>query len=387
MILGDHMQAKDKVEKKQKKQINLKKGIIFLAFLISLLCGIIFYNYYGGRSKVYALENRLLPKEEFKISQAREVDLEEIITHNIKEGKKEEYQKQEMVLEYITKYRNNSHLPRGQMQVVQEGREGKQEIVTKKIYQDEELVEENQVSCKVTKAAVNKIVEIGTANFTNDYKVKIGDKLYVTSDRLTVRYEPKEQSQKIATLMKGDELKVLGIEEQWYQISSSSIVGYVKAESTTYQDTKKQQEEKNFIPKQNKTQLIANLSFEMPLNKPSGLSLEQFKTVLLDAKDTNQIFEKNAEYFYYIEKQYQINGIFVAAVGIHESSWGTSKIAKDKNNLFGYGAYDSNPYHGAYQFSNYSECIDLVARVFVKYYINPKGTNIYDDEKAMRNLL
>ena len=77
------------------------------------------------------------------------------------------------------------------------------------------------------------------------------------------------------------------------------------------------------------------------------------------------------------------NGLFVAAVGIHESAWGTSKIALQKHNLFGYGAYDSNPYNGAYQFTDYSECIDLIARVFVKYYLNPKGTSIYGGEQAL----
>ena len=105
--------------------------------------------------------------------------------------------------------------------------------------------------------------------------------------------------------------------------------------------------------------------------------------VLNDSKDTNKIFANNAEYFYYIEKQYNINGVFVAAVGIHESAWGTSKIAIEKKNLFGYGAYDSNPYNGAYNFSNYSECIDLISRVFVKYYLNPSGTSIYGGEKAI----
>ena len=71
------------------------------------------------------------------------------------------------------------------------------------------------------------------------------------------------------------------------------------------------------------------------------------------------------------------------AVGIHESAWGTSKIAIQKNNLFGYGAYDSNPYNGAYEFSDYSESIDLIARVFVKYYLNPNGTSIFGGEKAI----
>lgn len=269
------------------------------------------------------------------------------------------------------------------MQVIQEGREGKQQITIKKTYQNDELIAEEQVSSKVTKASVNKIVEIGTANYSSNYKVKVGDKLFVTSDRLSVMVEPNEQAQKIATLSKGTELKLLKIEGQWYQISSGSLTGYVKAESTTYLDANKKEEEKSDTSTtQNKAQLTANLNFHMALNKPSGLTLEQFKTILSDSKDTNKIFRNNAEYFYYIEKQYNINGVFVAAVGIHESAWGTSKIAREKNNLFGYGAYDSNPYNGAYSFSDYSECIDLIARVFVKYYINPKGTVIYGGEKA-----
>lgn len=124
------------------------------------------------------------------------------------------------------------------------------------------------------------------------------------------------------------------------------------------------------------------LSFNMALNCPSGFTLEQFKKALTDSRDKNKIFENNSDYFYYIEKQYNINGMFVAALGIHESAWGTSKIAMDKFNLFGYGAYDSNPYNGAYSFKTYSECIDLIARVLVKYYLNPAGSVIYDGQKA-----
>ena len=133
-----------------------------------------------------------------------------------------------------------------------------------------------------------------------------------------------------------------------------------------------------------KVTLLKNLSFGMNLNNPSGFSLAQFKKVLQgQAGDKNGIFAENAEYFYYAEKQYNINGIFVAAVGIHESAWGTSKIALQKNNLFGYGAYDSSPYNSAYTYNDYSQSIDLIARVFVKYYLNPKGTSIYGGETAL----
>lgn len=384
------MKAKDKIKKKQKpdRKMTLKSMITFLTFLIILLYIIIFYNYYFGRNKVYASETiSNHDKQEIKISNAQEIDLEKIIEQNAPKTQKEEYIVEEKELEYLTKYRNNKNIPKGKIQVVQEGREGKQQITTKKIYEEGELIAEEQVSCIVTKAAVNKIVEIGTSQYTSNYQVKVGDKLYVTSDRLSVMLEPNEQSQKIATLTKGNELKLLKMEKEWYKISCNSTIGYVKADSTTYIDNQPKEESQKpntmDTTPQSKAQLIRKLNFDMPLNQPSGLTLEQFKKVLCDDKDKNKIFEKNAEYFYYIEKQYQINGIFVAAVGIHESAWGTSQIAREKNNLFGYGAYDANPYNGAYHFSDYPESIDLMARVLVKYYINPKGTSIYGGEKAV----
>ena len=202
MVLGDNMNAKDK---KMHMKITLKNIITFLAFILSLLYIVIFYNYYFGRNHVYASEVVSNDIKEIKISEANSVNIEEMIAQNVQEGKKEEYSVEETTLEYITKYRNNSSLPKGQMQVVQEGREGKQEIITKRTYQNEELIEEQQVASKVTKASISKIVEIGTANYVSNYKVKVGDILYATSDRLAVMVEPNEQSQKIATLTKGNQ--------------------------------------------------------------------------------------------------------------------------------------------------------------------------------------
>ena len=376
------MKSKDKNKKDIK--ITLKNIIIIMFFIISILFLIIFYNFYFTKNDVYAKETSS-EIQDIKISNAKPFDIDSIIAENTKQEEKEEYITEDAELEYITKYQNNSSLPKGKMQVIQEGREGKQQITKKRVYRNEELVSEEQVSIKITKASINKIVEVGTGNYKNNYKAKVGDTLYVTSDRLSVMVEPNEESQKIATLFKNNELRILEINGEWYKISSTSTIGYVKSECTTNINPNSSYEEENnnvSTGGKSKTQLISNLSFDMQLNKPSGLTLEQFKKVLTDSKDVNKIFENNSEYFYYIEKQYNINGIFVASVGIHESAWGTSKIAKEKNNLFGYGAYDSNPYNGAYSFSNYSESIDLIARVFVKYYLNPKGTAIYGGEKA-----
>ncbi len=386
-MIGDNMKSKEKREKKVK--LTIKNIIYFLIFMVFILYAFLFYNLYFSKEVYATEENSDNRAEEVKISKAEEINLDEIITQNTNDGQKEEYEVKEEVLEYITKYRTNNDIPKGMVQVVQEGRQGVQEVTIKKTYKDEELINEEQVSQKVTKASINKIVEIGGGARKSNYTVKVGDTVYVTSDRLSVMAEPDENAQRVATLAKNDVLTVKEIKDTWYRIESGSTRGYVKAECTTYLNPNKQNEEETKAQQdtagensKSASELRSTLSFNMALNKPSGLSLEQFKKVLTDSKDKNNVFANNAEYFYYIEKQYNINGVFVAAVAIHESAWGTSKISLEKKNLFGYGAYDSNPYNSAYTFSDYSESIDLLARVFVKYYLNPKGTSIYDGETA-----
>ena len=121
----------------------------------------------------------------------------------------------------------------------------------------------------------------------------------------------------------------------------------------------------------------------MELNRTSGLTLNDYKKIFTNlSDDKNKIFQNNYTAFYNAEKKYNINGIFLASMAIHESGWGTSQIAKDKNNLFGYGSFDSSPYDSSYEFVDYAEGIETVAKSLVKYYLNPVGTKIYNNETA-----
>lgn len=361
------------------KKITIKKIILFFTSIIILLYILTFYNLYFLNNEIYAKETSI--EQEIKISNANKIDekdIEEKIKANINEPIEEIETKQEEI-EYITEYKTNNKLPKGTLQVIQEGRTGMQEVVIKKKYENGNVISEEQLSSKILKSSINKIVEVGSSSTIKKYDPQIGETAYVTSDRLSVMIEPKEDSQKIATLLKTDEITILEKNEYWYYINSKNSTGWVKKESIASNKNYEIQEE----VQNNNSNITKNINFDIQLNKPSNLSLEQFKQILTDSKDVNKIFSQNAEYFYYIEKQYNINGVFVAAVAIHESNWGTSNISKQKNNLFGYGAYDNSPYKSAYNFSNVSEGIDLIARVFVKYYLNPKGTKIYSNEKAM----
>lgn len=348
-----------------------KVVICMICLLIIIAIGLI-YTIYSNRSISYASSDKVKTTS-VHISNAEKVNIEEIIENNVQKNKEQIITEQEE-LEYITEYKNNKDLPIGVMQVQQEGRTGIQQITIKRTYDDQQEYQDELINSIIIKAPVNKIVEIGTAKNKVTYKITKGSNAYITSDRADIMREDTLDSSKITTLSKNTEIKVLDISDNWCKILVDGQVGWVKSENLTSLNPNESYPDK--------TNTVTKLEFNMALNKPSGLTLEQFQKVLTDSKDTNKIFSENAEYFYYIEKQYNINGLFVAAIGIHESAWGTSKIAQSKKNLFGYGAYDSSPYSSSYSFTSYSEGIDLIARVLVKHYLNPNGTAIYGNEKA-----
>lgn len=77
--------------------------------------------------------------------------------------------------------------------------------------------------------------------------------------------------------------------------------------------------------------------------------------------------------FIQAERRYGVNARYLCAHAVLESGWGTSRIARDKYNLFGFGAYDKNPYKYARSFDSFEQCIDVVAEYIARHYLNPNG--------------
>jgi uncharacterized protein YgiM (DUF1202 family) len=71
---------------------------------------------------------------------------------------------------------------------------------------------------------------------------------------------------------------------------------------------------------------------------------------------------------------YGVNALYLAAHAIHESAFGTSTIALAKNNLFGYHAYDADPFIAAYKFASVEDCINYAARIIKINYLTPTGS-------------
>jgi hypothetical protein len=73
------------------------------------------------------------------------------------------------------------------------------------------------------------------------------------------------------------------------------------------------------------------------------------------------------------ERKYGINAKFLLAAALHESNWGRSGLSRAKHNLFGYNAYDRDPFKYATAFDGYAAGIDGVARFMKEAYLVPSG--------------
>lgn len=75
------------------------------------------------------------------------------------------------------------------------------------------------------------------------------------------------------------------------------------------------------------------------------------------------------------EAKHGINALFLLAVAGHESNYGMSAIAKDKNNLYGFKATDDDPSGNATAFSSVEASIDAAADLFANKYVKGSYAN------------
>jgi beta-N-acetylglucosaminidase len=73
------------------------------------------------------------------------------------------------------------------------------------------------------------------------------------------------------------------------------------------------------------------------------------------------------------ERTYGVSALYLVAHSIEESAWGTSALAQQKHNLFGFNANDSNPYGDASSFPSFAACILYVAHYVKVNDLTPGG--------------
>lgn len=353
------------------RKFNTAGAIIGILFLI-LFTTSIHSNYIFATS-----EEKKVPINSFEENNSK-LNIMNIISNNISEYTTKEILTKEVQVEYETEYIDNNSMPKGEEKIIQVGLFGEVDQTIIKTYENNELISESVISEILKAEPTKQIIERGTSEFLFNKKVHIGDTVY-TTEKIILYEGPSEESNAICYVHQYIDVKLLSEENGWCFIKVDGIDGYIRGDYITSVSLNPE-----IVELSRKKRIEISLKFEMELNKPSGLTRNDFVKVLSgNSEDTEKIFEQNAGLFYDMEQKYNINGIFLASMGIHESNWGKSNIAKQKKNLFGYGSYDSSAFESSYTFESYQYGIELVAKVLAKYYLNEPGTIIYDGETAI----
>ena len=358
--------------RKVKGKIIIKFSIAwFVLFIIIIGLSISFFKNKIFATNEYKKAEQIVAFEENQNA----VDIVQVMLENTNSNKKMVNEKREVL--FTTEYENNPNLPKDEEQVKQEGKNGKIQVTALQEYENDQMLGEEIIESTTLEDVVTQIIYVGTSEFMKKYNVHIDDNMYLLEAE-DLKEEAREDSNTIINIPRYLNVTLKEAGEEWIKVLYKDKEGYLKTSNITSETVTPLITEKNRV-----AELKNNLNIDIDLTNKSGLTLSDYKTILSNISlDRNKIFEQNAENFYNAEQKYKINGIFIAAIGIHESGWGTSRIAADKNNLFGYMAYDSDPYNSASTFENYENGINTVAEALSTRYLYSSGTKITDELTA-----
>ena len=347
-----------------------------VVMIIIFLFGTMYSNYIYATDVEFGTEKQIVGTFE---KNENILDLDKIIEENSSIVRKKEVTTESFEIEFETIYTENPLLPEGEEVITEEGTFGIEDITYINSFENDEIVESKEIKRVITEEPVPQYVDIGTSKFLAEKNAHIGDTIYVNADT-EMRFQKDDNADVGFIIPMYMDVQLKNIDGDWYTVSYENVDlivnGYVREDTLESSYTNPELPEKARIYR-----ILNEINIDMLLNQKSGLTEEDYIKIFTDiSSDKNDIFVDNAVVFYVMEQNYNVNGLFLASIGIHESAWGTSAIAKDKKNLFGYGAYDSSPYESSYTFDNYSEGIEILAKSMAKYYLNEEGNDVGDGD-------
>lgn len=112
----------------------------------------------------------------------------------------------------------------------------------------------------------------------------------------------------------------------------------------------------------------------MPLNTPAGSTVTaSFLRRKAGELRSGTPLAGLAETYLEAQEMWGINALFLMAHSALESNWGASALARDKNNIYGFKAYDRDPYYYGSTFACKEDCIHYVSGYIRAAYLNGDG--------------
>lgn len=107
------------------------------------------------------------------------------------------------------------------------------------------------------------------------------------------------------------------------------------------------------------------------LTQPSGIDLNQIQEFLQGTP-----LEADSAYFLSAQSTHHVSAIYLVSDAVLETGFGTSQLYLVKHNLFGFQAYDANPFGDGAAFPSDQTCISFVSWYVSVYYLTPPGSQV-----------
>jgi beta-N-acetylglucosaminidase len=110
------------------------------------------------------------------------------------------------------------------------------------------------------------------------------------------------------------------------------------------------------------------------LMKPANITANDIINFFNQKNQSTSPLKNYAQSFIDAQNRYGVNAQYLVAHAIWETGWGGSDLIGYKNNLYGYGAYDSCPFTCGYYFQSVPDSIFRVAYQVRVDYLNESGS-------------
>ena len=211
-------------------KIVIKVSVMWF-FLLVLICALVFSSFKNyifatdETSSIVEKQNVYFEENENKIN-----TLKLMIENNYEDTK---LVNEERKIKYDTIIKETKNLPKGEEDVKQEGKNGKQQITALQKYQDEKLIKEEIIQSTITKTPVTKIIYKGTSEFLSKYSVHLGEKMYLIEIG-ELKEEPSEESTTISSIDRYLNVTIIEMAELgWVKVKYESKEGYIQEDKLT----------------------------------------------------------------------------------------------------------------------------------------------------------
>lgn len=224
-----------------------------------------------------------------------------------------------------------------------------------------------RIVVKATVVTILPIIGFGVANYQGETKIHNLEKEHskVISD-----YENKIKDLEVYKGLYEDTTKELAETKQKYEESSSKLAN-LESQIRISKEKDKKYNKTNFADK--------DLS-EYPI-----YTIDEMNEWIAERAPKGSSFIGKGEEFLIASQEADLDPRYLIAHAALETGWGVSRICKDKNNYFGIGAYNHDPYNKAKTF-NSAESGIIAGAVWISNNYTKQGQNtlnkmIYGEKK------